>query len=192
MSNQGLLAAGLTGLLAAGAGVALHLQAPWSSAPRTTTMSSSASAWQHPPDATKEQLLALSKHIHEGAPAPAGFTLIESLGDVTGSLTGTVDAATGEREIKVEVTDDIDDLEEARLLVDGALKATATRANGGIVDRPADGSAIATLDAWSPPDGSSWSVVVQWDIDPGGPVRESSYSVKEPWFRRLLAKFLSG
>lgn len=188
MSDRLLLAAGLTAALAAGTGYALHRGAPWSPAPRTLTGGSTA-VWQPPPRATEEQRLALAEHELGGAPVPPGFTLENK---VEHHLTGSVNAATDARELKVEVTDGIDDLEEARLYVDGALKDTATRANGGIVDRPADGYATATLNAWIPPEGTSWSAAVEWDTDPGGPVRKGGFSVREPWLRGLLTRFFSG
>ena len=189
MRNDAILAGGLAALLAAAGGVALYRHAPWKQDSFGIQGDSGSSVWQGPPGATAEQHLALQEHIHAGGPLPAGFTLQS---EVARRFTGRVDPATGRRELELELKVPTADLEEARVYVDGALQATATRANGGLVDRPADGMCTATLKAWIAPAGRSFKVAVRWDTDPGGPSQESSFSVRVPWYREWLAKLFSG
>jgi hypothetical protein len=178
MRHPGLLAAGLAGalLFAVVVGWAVHLPLPRDAAPPFRRHGSS--AWSMLPGATDEQRQALASHIHTGAPIPAGFELVESLGDVDSDFTGRVDPATGARELAITVQDYIDDLEEARFVVDGVLQATATRANGGIADREAEGLSVARLAGWIPRAGHSYSAAVEWDTDPGGPTQQSTFTVR--------------
>lgn len=112
MRGGRLLAAGLACVAIAGAGLAVCRQVPGGSEP-PLTRTERVSRWRYPPGATDEERQALIDHIHEGTPVPPGFTLLENLGEVTGTLTGIVDPATGERLITVTVADDVADLEEA-------------------------------------------------------------------------------
>jgi hypothetical protein len=175
MRSRTLALALLAALPAAGLALYRHLlvgrDLPW--------FGGEVSAWHYPPDATPEQEHALAEHFLTGTPAPAGFTQLKSLGEVDGSFTGRIDLTTGELQIEVTVLDDSEDLEEARLSVDGVLQATATRANGGIVER-ADGDALATLQGWIPSVWNGYRVEVEWDFDPGCASRKSSTTVKSP------------
>jgi hypothetical protein len=170
------LAALLIGLLPVAAGVLFR---PLLAGRELPGLGGKVGSWRCPPDATPEQERALAEHFMTGAPLPPGFTQLDNLGEVDGSFTGRVDFTTGKLQLVVTVLDDVEDLEEARLVVDGVLQATATRANGGVVER-ADGDALATLLGWIPPVWSGYRVEVEWDLDPGGALRNRSCSVKSP------------
>ena len=161
--RTGTLVLALLAMLAAGAWLAIRHFLARRDFPG---LDGKVSSWRYPPDATLEQREALMDHLMKGTPVPAGFTQVDK-GEVDSSFTGRVDFTTGELQIAVTVLDDSEDLEEARLLVDGVLQATASRANGGIVER-ADGDALATLQGWLPPVWSGYRVEVEWDLDPGG------------------------
>jgi hypothetical protein len=176
MMRTGALVLALLAMLAAGGWLAIRQTLAGRDFPG---LGGKTSAWRYPPDATLEQREALMDHIMRGTPVPAGFTELHN-SEVDSSFTGRVDFTSGEMQIAVTVLDDSEDLEEARLIVDGVLQATATRANGGIVER-ADGDALATLQGWLPPVWSGYRVEVEWDLDPGGArAGGSSYTVKSP------------
>ena len=91
-----------------------------------------------------------------------GSTAFE--GEVKGVLTGLAIAPTGERQLVVTVVDDVPDVDSASVYVLGVLAATATRENGGVIER--NGQAIATLGVLIPA-GPPVQVEARWTSSSG-------------------------
>ena len=104
--------------------------------------------------------------FYNNEPLPAGVSHVESFGAVQATLTGIVDPGSGKQMTIVTVSDDIPDMIQARMYVDGQLQFTATRESGAIVDRPAQGYSIATMTVWLPPS-TPIAIEVQWDTSTG-------------------------
>ncbi len=78
---------------------------------------------------------------------PVGWTA-DNLGSVEGRDTGIRDAETGERLALVVVRDDIPDVDEAWLYLNGSVAFHATRSNGAVVNK--NGKAVASLTVFLP------------------------------------------
>lgn len=78
-------------------------------------------------------------------PLPEGVSIVSDNGRITVIWNGITNIQTGEGMLTTLLRDDSNDLDEARLYKDGVLQATATRANGGIIDRGGSGKSQATL-----------------------------------------------
>ena len=109
---------------------------------------------------------AILDAFHKGEPLPDGVSFVESLGAIEASIPGVADPGTGDKLLVIRLNDEIDDLVEARVYLDGQLTFTATRASGSIVDRPAQGYSIATLTVWIPAT-AAFDLELQWDSEAG-------------------------
>jgi hypothetical protein len=105
-----------------------------------------------PPDAPDEQFVALFEATDSGAPLPAEWTVKENHGLLDVHLSKRV-SWNGGRQLVATLLDDVDDLESARLLIDGKAVFHASRADGSIVETTWTAKAtlctsVFPLDAW--------------------------------------------
>lgn len=128
------------------------------------------------PGATIQDRDTFHHNLAFGGPLPSTMVLNSDQGAVKGTLTGLVLNPSGERQLTVTLIDDSNDVQIARVYLSGALVATATRQNGGIVDRA--GKAIATLSVFIPPAGLNYSVQVGWDSS-GGHTRNETVTTNQ-------------
>lgn len=89
-----------------------------------------------------DTIVELDDRLTAGLPPPPGFTVMQSLGRVKGTLTGLM-LASGEQQLVVTIVDEAADLQSAELYVDGALEFSASLANGSIIER--NGLRVATM-----------------------------------------------
>lgn len=104
-----------------------------------------------------DTIVELDDRLTAGLPPPPGFTIMQSLGRVKGTLTGLM-LASGEQQLVVTIVDEAADLQSAELFVDGAVEFVANTSNGSIIER--SGLRVATMSAF---------------------VSESTTSVKATW-----------
>ncbi len=110
--------------------------------------------------------VAVIDAFHKGEPLPAGVSYVESLGAISASMPGVVDPGTGEQLLVVRLTEETEDLVEARIYVDGQTVFTATRAGGSIVDRAQQGYSVATMTIWIP-QSVAFDIELHWDEESG-------------------------
>jgi transposase InsO family protein len=122
-------------------------------------------AFTGPVHPTTAEVAAFTQARAKGQTLPSGWAITRFEGKVTATDTGIVMYGTNERAWTITVQDDSSDLATATFYVNGTAVYTATRANGGIIDR--SGQALATLPALVPPAGQNWTGKVQWTGDNG-------------------------
>lgn len=147
-------------LLFSAAGFALYQQ---SSSATVTTID--AVAFTSPTNPSQGEIAAFSEAIAKNETLPAGWTITGNEGKVRVVDTGLIVPTTAERSWTVTVIDEQSDLASATVYVNGQAIYTATRANGGIVDRGV--MSIATLPVLVPPAGQSWAGKVDWTGNDG-------------------------
>jgi len=140
---------------------------PTSPAPVATIKSV---AFSGPTNPSVSEVAAFSEALAKNQPLPSGWQLTANEGGVRVIDNGYAVPGTGERSWSVTVVDDQADLSSATVYVNGQSVYTATRANGGIVDRGT--MSIATLPVLVPPAGQTWTGEVQW-IANDGTVRDA-------------------
>lgn len=133
-------------------------QGPSSSA--VEVYSQSSVRFSCPEDPTDAELDAFAMHRLTGAPLPPGFSIEESGGDIVATLSDYTLFPSGEKQLVVRLSDEIEDLDSARLFVGGQLAFHATRSSGAIIDR--GNLAVATLTTWVLPPSPALSVKVEW------------------------------
>jgi hypothetical protein len=117
-----------------------------------------------PANATPQDHANLAKNLLFGTHLPTSIGIVELQAEIKAVLTGLVFPQTGEEQMVVTLLDDTPDLSEARLYVAGQLVATATRANGTIIDK--NGIGIATLTTFVL-EGSVTNIELKWTTSVG-------------------------
>lgn len=120
-------------------------------------------------DPSTQEVLDLMGAYANGTPLPNGWVLDEDLGNVHARLTGIVDLTTGRKQIAVVVRDDVVDLDDAKLYLNGILKFHATLQNGAIVQSGT--AAIATLTLLLPVS-LPYDLEIVWSSSTSGPESE--------------------
>ena len=131
----------------------------WYRTPSHTVTTIETVAFTGPVHPTVAQVAAFSSARAKHTALPSGFTVDGLEGKVTVVDTGLT-LATGERGWTVSVLDNQADLASATVYVNSQAVYTATRANGGIVDRA--GYSLATLPVLVPAADQTWSGKVEW------------------------------
>ena len=126
--------------------------------------------YSSPAHDTDAEETAFMEAVVNKLPLPAGWTQIGDEGEVTGVLTGRVDALTLRVELVVTVRADPADLETAWLYSHDRLVCTATRAAGSIADD--DGKSVATLSAFVSPL-FPYALELRWRSTSGAIARQS-------------------
>ena len=117
-----------------------------------------------PVSPTNTDIENFGRNLIFGTDDPTTIVQASDEGWVRGTLTG-LELLSGERQFIATVIDDNADIDHAEIYIDGVLTMTATRANGGVVDRPT--KAIATMNVMIPPATSTFTVEVRWISNAG-------------------------
>ena len=128
-----------------------------------------------PINPSSSEVSAFLQATRDGSQLPDGWSITAFEGQVKAIDTGIVLQPSGERAWSVTVVDETADLSTATIYLDDVEVYTATRANGGIVDRGNMG--VATLPVLLPPQDQPFSVEVSW-VANDGTVRGSSVSTR--------------
>lgn len=159
-------AALVVGISAAG----LALVQSGASTPSKTVHHTKSAAFYAPTDSTTQDYVHFAHNLIYGTSWATALGSTSFEGEVKGVLTGLAIEPTAERQLVVTVVDDVPDLESASVFVSGVHAATATRQNGGVIDRNAQ--AIATLSVLIPA-GNPVQVEARWTSS-SGVVRSAS------------------
>jgi len=124
-----------------------------------------AGTYTSPPNPSTSELAAINRAVTRGDPLPSGWALAHDEGTVKVMDTGFAIPGTGERAWNVTVYAVQADLSSATVYINGQSVPTATRANGGILDRA--GMSLATLPVLVPPASQTWTGKVEWVANDG-------------------------
>lgn len=131
----------LLGLLMLG-GIVLAAAAFVPSPPSVTLFDLKSIAFDRPAGATLSDEVGFASNFAFGTSEPTTLVAGDPQGKVTAVATG-FRLSNGDHQVVITLQDESNDMMEAQVFVNGVLKKTATRANGGIID--SDGQAIATM-----------------------------------------------
>jgi hypothetical protein len=122
-----------------------------------------------PTNPTSSQVAAFLEAKLNGTQLPSGWSVTGSEGQVQVVDTGLVLYPSNERQWSVTVIDETADISTATIYLDDEDVYTATRANGGIVDRL--GKGIATLPVLVPPASQAFELKATWTANDGVTIR---------------------
>jgi len=130
-----------------------------------TVLVADAAAFTCPQTPTSAEVTAFVEASAKHQTLPSGWQVTSNEGKVTATDTGMVMLGTNERAWSVSILDEQPDLSTATVYLNSQAVFTATRANGGIIDR--SGWSLATLPVLVPPQGQAFSLKVSWTANSG-------------------------